>query len=332
MFGGKNNDLLLGDLGDDVLYGDLGSDTMSGGGGNDIFAIGRVGDGRPTSTTGGPGVSDADVITDFRVAGNDVIQLFGGIQFSDLQFIDGTGSNGIAIGNTLIRDIGTGEYLVNIQGKTAAELTANPAWFQLAGFPTPAPTPTPTPVLGAGVLNFSQPIYSGKEGDIVTVNVTRTGGTQGAVSANYIITPSAVNGATPDDYTAAPAQTVSFADGQTAAQISFNLKSDGLTEGTETALLQLLPPVGGATLGTLPAAIFGISDQPTVPATPTPTPPGGILNFSQPTFNGTEGGNATVQVTRTGGSQGAVSVNYTVSPGVAVKLAPLTTIWCSPKR
>jgi hypothetical protein len=106
------------------------------------------------------------------------------------------------------------------------------------------------------VLNFSEPTYSGTEGNNVTVNVTRTGGTQGAVSANYIITGSAVNGATGDDYTAAPAQTVSFADGQTAAQISFNLKTDSLTEGTETALLQLLPPVGGATLGTLPAAIL----------------------------------------------------------------------------
>jgi hypothetical protein len=262
MFGGKDNDLMLGDLGDDVLYGDLGSDTMSGGGGNDIFAIGRVGDGRPTATTGGPGVFDADLITDFRVAGNDVIQLFGGLQFSDLQFIDGTGFNGISIGNTLVRDTGTGEYLVNIQGFSAAQLSANPGWFQLAGFPTPTPTPTPTPaptptpVLGAGVLNFSEPTYSGTEGNNVTVNVTRTGGSQGAVSANYIITGSAVNGATGDDYTAAPAQTVSFADGQTAAQISFNLKTDSLTEGTETALLQLLPPVGGATLGTLPAAIL----------------------------------------------------------------------------
>jgi hypothetical protein len=102
-----------------------------------------------------------------------------------LQFIDGTGFNGISIGNTLVRDTGTGEYLVNIQGFSAAQLSANPGWFQLAGVPTPTPTPTPTPaptptpVLGAGVLNFSEPTYSGTEGNNVTVNVTRTGGSSG---------------------------------------------------------------------------------------------------------------------------------------------------------
>jgi hypothetical protein len=53
-------------------------------------------------------------------------------------------------------------------------------------------------------------------------------------------------------------QTVTFADGETSPKtISFNLVADGLAEGTETAILQLQAPVGGATLGTLPATILG---------------------------------------------------------------------------
>ena len=327
MFGGKNNDLLLGDLGDDVLYGDLGSDTMSGGGGNDIFAIGRVGDGRPTSTTGGPGVSDADVITDFRVAGNDVIQLFGGIQFSDLQFIDGTGSNGIAIGNTLIRDIGTGEYLVNIQGKTAAELTANPAWFQLAGFPTPAPTPTPTPTPAptptpgttpASVFSFSTNNYSTPEGSPATVTVIRTGNTSAPGSINFgTVDGSALSTGSATDYTATTG-TLNFTVGQTSATFTVPTLNDAISEGSETVNVFL----NNGNVGTLNPATVTIFDAGTGPTpTPTPTPittptPASIFQFSQGNYTVNEGGQATITVTRTGGT-GVATINYATTDGSA---------------
>jgi hypothetical protein len=272
MFGGKENDLILGDLGDDVLYGDLGSDTMSGGGGNDIFAIGRVGDGKPTATTGGPGVFDADLITDFRVAGNDVIQLFGGLQFSDLQFIDGTGFNGISIGNTLVRDTGTGEYLVNIQGFSAAQLSANPAWFQLAGFPTPTPTPTPTPAptptpvptpTPASIFQFDQASYTVNEGGAATINVTRTGGTAAATISYATVDGSATSGGSAPDYTVA-AGSLNFAAGQNSASFTISALSDMMLESPETVNLVL----SGGNVGSNPS-ILTILD---VPPVPTPTP------------------------------------------------------------
>ncbi|OCR01185.1 hypothetical protein BCD67_17640 [Oscillatoriales cyanobacterium USR001] len=347
MYGGKNNDLILGDLGDDIIYGDLGSDTMSGGGGSDIFAIGRVGDNKITSTTGGPTVSDADVITDFRVNGNDIIQLFGGLQFSDLQFIDGNSSNGVATGNTLIRDVGTGEFLVTIQGLSAAQLSANPGWFQSVGSPTPSPTPTPVPTptptpagtSGPGILNFGQPTYSGTEGSTVNVDVFRTGGSQGTISANYTVAPGGTNNqASVNDYTVAQPQTVTFTNGQTSAQISFSLTADGLAEGTETAILQLQAPTGGATLGTLPASNLFIFDQVTTPSpapTPTPTPgttpspapgtiPSSIFSFSTSNYSTPEGTAATVTVLRTGNTSAPGTIGYGTVDGSASSPADYT--------
>lgn len=321
MFGGKGNDLILGDLGDDLLYGDLGSDTMSGGGGNDIFAIGRVGDGKPTSTTGGPGVPDADVITDFRVAGNDVIQLFGGLQFSDLQFIDGTGSNGSAIGNTIVRDTGTGEYLVNIQGKTAAELSANPAWFQSAGFPTPTPTPTPapTPTPGttpASVFSFSTNNYSTPEGSPATVTVIRTGNTSAPGSINFgTVDGSALSTGSATDYTATTG-TLNFTAGQTSATFTVPTLNDAISEGSETVNVFL----NNGNVGSLNPATVTIFDGGSAPA-PTPTPittptPASIFQFSQGNYTVNEGGPASITVTRTGGT-GAATINYATVDGSA---------------
>ncbi|XZO04608.1 MAG: Calx-beta domain-containing protein [Microcoleus sp.] len=323
MFGGKGNDLILGDLGDDVLYGDLGSDTMSGGGGNDLFAIGRVGDGKPTATTGGPSVSDADVITDFQLSGNDVIQLFGGLQFSDLQFIDGTGSNGISIGNTLVRDTGTGEYLVNLQGLTAAQLSANPGWFQSSGLPTPTPTPTPTPAptptpgtTPTSVFSFSTNNYSTPEGSPATVTVIRTGNTSAPGSISFgTVDGSALSTGSATDYTATTG-TLNFAAGQTSATFTVPTLADAISEGPETVNVFL----NNGNVGTLNPATVTIFDGGSAPA-PTPTPittptPASVFQFSQGSYTVNEGGAATITVTRTGGT-GAATINYATTDGSA---------------
>jgi hypothetical protein len=348
MFGGKENDLILGDLGDDVLYGDLGSDTMSGGGGNDIFAIGRVGDGKPTATTGGPGVFDADLITDFRVAGNDVIQLFGGLQFSDLQFIDGTGFNGISIGNTLVRDTGTGEYLVNIQGFSAAQLSANPAWFQLAGFPTPTPTPTPTPAptptpvptpTPASIFQFDQASYTVNEGGAATINVTRTGGTAAATISYATVDGSATSGGSAPDYTVA-AGSLNFAAGQNSASFTISALSDMMLESPETVNLVL----SGGNVGSNPS-ILTILDVPPVPTptpfptptptptpfptptptptpfptpTPTPTPGQNTFFFSAATYSVNEGSTAPITINRGGDLSVPATIVFSTGDGTAL--------------
>jgi Ca2+-binding RTX toxin-like protein len=102
IFGGDGNDSLSGGPGDDILSGDRGSDTLTGGEGSDIFVLGRVGTSTAANaflTTGGREIGDADVIRDFNAG--DSIGLAGGLNFTELEIVQGQGSNS---SNTIIRD------------------------------------------------------------------------------------------------------------------------------------------------------------------------------------------------------------------------------------
>ncbi|MDY6938802.1 MAG: hypothetical protein SWY16_14150 [Cyanobacteriota bacterium] len=144
IFGGKDNDLIQGEAGDDVLYGDLGSDIYNGGGGDDTFVIARRANALDAASTGGAFEQDADIFQDFRQQGDDVIRLEGGMTFTDLEFTDQT-DNGVPTGNAIIRDAGgTGNFLAVVEGRTAAELAANPDWFVTNPPTTPGGTPGTT--------------------------------------------------------------------------------------------------------------------------------------------------------------------------------------------
>src|SRR5207253_1069097 len=69
-------------------------------------------------------------------------------------------------------------------------------------------------------------------------------------------------------------------------------------------------PTGGATLGSPATAVLTIIDNEGAPA--------GTLQFSSATYSVNEnGGNATITITRTGGSAGAVGVSFATSNGTA---------------
>ena len=112
------------------------------------------------------------------------------------------------------------------------------------------------------------------------------------------------------DYTAV-SQTVSFANGDTANKtVSIPILDDTTAEGNETVNLALTSPTGGATLGSPSTAVLTITDNDAAPA--------GTLQFSAATYSVAEnGGNATITVTRTGGSAGAVGVSFATSNGTA---------------
>ena len=114
----------------------------------------------------------------------------------------------------------------------------------------------------------------------------------------------------PSDYTAVT-QTVSFANGDTANKtVSIPILDDTTVEGNETVNLALTSPTGGATLGSPSTAVLTITDNDAAPA--------GTLQFSAATYSVAEnGGNATITVTRTGGSAGAVGVSFATSNGTA---------------
>ncbi|MGD1850417.1 MAG: calcium-binding protein [Cyanophyceae cyanobacterium] len=140
VFGGQGDDLVFGDLGDDLVSGDLGRDTLFGGPGRDRFVL-RPGAGDPLDTL-------SDVVADFE-RGADIIELGGGLSLSDV-ILEFSASD---TGNTVVRQISTGEALGVIQNTINVQLTGadfgQPTTVPNFGPPppggVPAPTPAPTP-------------------------------------------------------------------------------------------------------------------------------------------------------------------------------------------
>lgn len=141
-----------------------------------------------------------------------------------------------------------------------------------------------------------------------SVQVERTGGDDGTVSVDYDTSDGSATAGS--DYTATSG-TLTFGDNVDGIQ-TFNVPivNDGADENDETLSVTLSNPGGGATFGTPTTATLTIVDDDN--ATPQP----GSLGFTSATYQATEnGGNATITVARSGGSSGAVSVNYSTSNG-----------------
>ncbi|PWG74545.1 hypothetical protein DF186_17350, partial [Enterococcus hirae] len=84
---------------------------------------------------------------------------------------------------------------------------------------------------------------------------------------------------------------------------------DLLVEGDETVNLSLSTPTGNSALGAQNTGALTIIDDDSP----------GTLQFSSPTYSVNEDGgvDATITVTRVGGSIGAASVNYATADGAA---------------
>lgn len=105
LYGDDGNDVISGDKGNDIITGNQGLDTLTGGEGNDIFML---------QTTQG-----RDILTDFQ-RGSDVIQISGGIRFSDLT-LQSAGTNGE---DTIVKVTSTGEELAILKNIRAADLAS----------------------------------------------------------------------------------------------------------------------------------------------------------------------------------------------------------------
>lgn len=177
-----------------------------------------------------------------------------------------------------------------------------------------------------GVFNFAAINFSTNEvARNIRVSVTRTNGSVGTVSVDYF-TRNSTNTpiATPNsDYTSvSPKRTLFFGPGETNKFIDIQVFPDGIVEFDENFELVLTNATGGARLpGGLSTAV----------ATTTLTIidsdfTSGRLNFSGVTYTTNENaGFATIQVTRTGGSVGSVSVQYTTANGTATAPADYIT-------
>lgn len=133
---------------------------------------------------------------------------------------------------------------------------------------------------GPGRLQFTAADHFAPEsGGTVTIHVSRSGGTVGAVSVNYATGSGTATSGT--DFTAANG-TLSWAAGEGGSKsFTVSITSDALPEPSETILLSLSNPTGGATLGTLSSSKATIIDDDSAPLITTqPQPVSVYLGFN----------------------------------------------------
>jgi uncharacterized protein (DUF1800 family) len=159
-----------------------------------------------------------------------------------------------------------------------------------------------------GTLEFSAAAFATSESaKTVTLQVDRTGGSSNAVTVNYqTIANTAVAAVA---YTAVSG-TLSWADGDMSPRtIVVPVLDQNLTTGSQTFSVALTDVTGGATLGSPNMAAVTIADNDVIP---------GTLQLSAAGYStSSNAGWATIQVTRTGGSSGPVSVAYATGDGSA---------------
>jgi Leucine-rich repeat (LRR) protein/ribosomal protein L35AE/L33A len=153
-------------------------------------------------------------------------------------------------------------------------------------------------------LQFSSATYSvDEDAGQVTITVTRVDGSQGAVSVDYATSDDTATAGS--DYTESTG-TLSWSDGDTSDKtFTVVILDDDTYEGDETVNLTLSNVAGDATIGDPGTAALIIVDD---------EMQGSTLQFSSDNYSVNEnGGSATITVTRAGGSQGTVSVDYATS-------------------
>ena len=194
---------------------------------------------------------------------------------------------------------------------TSVNNTAYPGVKGLAGFfkETRFTITTATPPPPGGQIQFAEAAESFSEtNSTATVSLMRVGGSEGSAS----VTVTATNGtATSGADFAGASVVVTFEGGQTNATFTFEVFNDETYEGPETVKLFLTNPTGGATLAGQTNELVTILDN-EFPPQP------GALQFSAASYNVAESaGTVTITITRTGGNNGEVTVDYSSEDGSA---------------
>ena len=160
-----------------------------------------------------------------------------------------------------------------------------------------------------GSLAFSAGSYSvAEDGGSVSINVNRSGGSDGSVSVDYATTDGSATAGT--DYQPSIG-TLDFGDAETSKSFVVSILDDAIYEDDESLQLSLSNVQGGATLNGITQATLTVTEN-------DPVPPAGALEFVTNTFSELENSPvAVISVTRAGGSFGDVSVDYATSDGSA---------------
>lgn len=160
-----------------------------------------------------------------------------------------------------------------------------------------------------GTLDISPASVSVSEsGNTVTLTVNRTNGSDGAISVDFSTSDGTATAGS--DYVA-NSGTLNFADGVTSQTITIAISEDDLDEVDENFTVSISNATGGASLGSTTMSTVTIldNDEPPVPGTFEISPVGPSVNEDANTV--------TLTVNRTGGSDGAVTVDFTTADGSA---------------
>jgi plastocyanin len=164
----------------------------------------------------------------------------------------------------------------------------------------------------AGTLQFSTASTSVNENaGTRTINVTRTGGDDGAVSVQY----ETVDGSAtfPSDYTQTN-NTLGWGDNDDDNKtFVVPIVNDSIEEPNQSFTIRLQNPTGGATLGNNDVITVTINDD-----DEEPSGGAGTIRFTSSTATVSEGAaNVTLTAERVNGSSGAVSVSFVTANGSA---------------
>ena len=152
-------------------------------------------------------------------------------------------------------------------------------------------------------LTFTTNTVSPGENATVTLTVTRTGGTTGTVTVDYLTADGTADAGA--DYTNTSG-TLTFTNGVTSRTITVPLINDSDVEGNEDFTVGLTNPTGGAAFGSYTNVTATIRDNDS------------IFNFATNALTRIEnGGTVTLSVVRTGGVIGAATVRYAATNGSA---------------
>ena len=153
-------------------------------------------------------------------------------------------------------------------------------------------------------FKFSATYFANPESGSKAITISRTT-TTAAQSVTFTTGDGTATAGS--DYTAVTA-VVSFAVGESSKTVNVPILGDAIVESREAINLTLSNPTGGGTLAAQRTAILFITDNDT----------NGSLQLKSATFSVAEGtANATITVTRTGGTYGAVDVSYATSDNTA---------------
>ena len=168
----------------------------------------------------------------------------------------------------------------------------------------------PTPYPGSGIFEFSQSTNTVSESDAsITVTVSRSNGSAGEVFVDFALADGSATASV--DYEI-QAGTLTFADGELSQTITINIIDDLVHEGDESFSVTLSNVQGSnASLGDAFSVGVVIEDDDAAPSA-------GAISLALGDVSVDENaGIASLQLQRTGGSAGEVSVHYDTLDGTA---------------